>query len=82
MSFLRKRDGERTLFDRRSCVLWLPQDVKAPLFLNSITIEEAGGLLLCDPYKPFGPYTLTARICRSCGKGVFDLSLINHQDEP
>lgn len=53
---------------------WLPENVKAPLLLNSITIEKAGGLMLGDQVNLLAPITLTARICRSCGKGVFDLS--------
>lgn len=65
----------RILGNRTLGTVWLPSNVKAPLIVSSINIEEQGGLCLADHLSLSlqQGYTLTTHICRTCGKGIFDL---------
>lgn len=71
--FCGKEMEDGRFIDRMPGIVWLPKDAKNQLIISTISVEEAGGLVLCDEIK-LGRRSLTARICRSCGKGVFDLS--------
>lgn len=66
----------RILGDRIIGTVWLPSGTKAPLLgVSSINIEERGGLCLADSFSTSlrEGCSLTAHICRACGKGIFDL---------
>ena len=60
---------------RASGLAWLPEGQRRTLLgYTSWSIEEAGGLFLADGYSLREGFSLTAHICRNCGKGVFDLT--------
>lgn len=64
---------------REQGLVLLPKDYKLPvLFAWRACIRD--GILLADKFSVRNGYTLNCRICRSCRKGVFDLSDQNELD--
>ena len=57
----------------------LPQDYKARWLFPWWNIGKHS-VLLADKFSVRNGYTLNCRICRSCKKGVFDLSDQNELD--
>ena len=58
---------------REQGLVLLPKDYKLPACIRD-------GILLADRFSVRNGYPLNCRICRSCKKGVFDLSDQNELD--
>ena len=59
--------------DARTFLSWLPRSAKMPHFRTWGAVKKKGGVTLnyADPMG-YRPGRVTAHVCRTCGKGVFN----------
>lgn len=62
--------------NRVSGIPWLPEGTEMPWFSlqGEFSIYKRGGFLLADQASARNGLTLTAWLCRDCGKGIFNIA--------